>query len=299
MQEIVISLAQGTARILCHESLHTTTNNVSGYTCGTWPPPWVCTSSFIGFPSTTLDLFTTGSKSGSYSNIFGGANAFSVQIRFQPTDFVSPHATSAVTDAQSPGLSTGAKAGIGVGVAIGVLTLLLLGALLLWRRRRKPKTDQTPVTHQTPYGVDTKQELDGTSYATPRVKNTSPPVTELEASEAHSDLTSSQPGTRILDPIASDAQFEDAAKLPGLAASSEINSSFTDPQEPADAVPETQSTASAPHEVRLREVDEEHDIRQQIKRIRTEKERLARIDELERLEAELQERLAGPTTTGN
>ncbi|KAH6714058.1 hypothetical protein BKA61DRAFT_55400 [Leptodontidium sp. MPI-SDFR-AT-0119] len=286
----------------------------SGYTCGTWPPPWVCTSSFIGFPSTTLDLFTTGSK-------FGGANAFSVQIRFQATDFVSTTnlgppavntltdtqppglstfsvqirfqatdfvttaylnspAINTLTDTQPPGLSTGAKAGIGVGVAIGVLTLLLLGALLLWRRRRKAKTDQTPVTNQTPYGVDTKQELDGTSYAIPRVENTSPPVAELEASEAHSDFTSSQPGTRILDPIASDAQFEDAAKLPGLAASSD------------DAVPETQSTASAPHEVRLREVDEEHDIRQQIKRIRNEKERLARINELERLEAELQERLA-------
>src|SRR5262249_37904195 len=146
---------------------------------------WVCTSSFIGNPQTTLDLYTTGSKSGSYTPVFGGVNAFSVQIRFQATDFASTttsnsNSTGAITDAQPPGLSTGAKAGIGVGVAIGVLALLLLGALLLGalllrRRKRKPKTDQTPVTDQTPYGIDTKQELDGTSYATPKVKDASPP----------------------------------------------------------------------------------------------------------------------------
>jgi len=230
------------------------------------------------------------------------------------------HATGIVTDIQSPGLSTGAKAGIGVGIAIGVLALLLLGALLLGRRRRKPKTDQTP------YGIDTKQELDGTSYATPKVKDISPPVAELEASEPHSDFTSSQPGTRMQDPIASSsftaggaepqtqanlastepspliaphARSANAVELPGLVTSREVNSSVANPQELTSAVPETRSAASAPHEARLREVEGEHDIQQQIKRIREEKERLTRINELERLEAELQERLAGPTGTGN
>lgn len=258
----------------------------SGYTCGTYSYAWVCTSSYIGNPQTTLDLYTAGSKSGSYTAVFGGVNAFSVQIRFQATDFVSkttsnpsatatvaatdfvstttsnPSATATVTDVQSPGLSTGAKAGIGVGVAIGVLALLLLGALLF---RRKPKIDQTPVTEQTQYGTDTKQELDGIPYVTPKVKDVSPPVAELDASELHSDFTSSQQGMTIRDLI--------------------------------DAVPETRSAASAPHEARIREVEGEHDIQQQIKRIREEKERLTRINELERLEAELQERLAGPTST--
>lgn len=231
-------------------------------------------------------------------------------------------ATGAGTDLQSPGLSTGAKVGIGVGVTIGVLVLLLLGALLLRRRRRKPRIDQTPITDQTRYGIDTKQELDGTTYATPRVKDVSPPVAELDASKPQSDFTSSQPGLRIRDPIASScfaaggaepytqanltstepsplvaphARSQDAVELPSLAASMLVNSSVAYPQELADAVPETRSAASAPYEARLREVEGEHDIQQQIKRIREEKERLTRINELEKLEAELQERLAGPT----
>ncbi|KAI9767711.1 MAG: hypothetical protein M1839_004372 [Geoglossum umbratile] len=303
-----------------------------GYTCGTYYGyPWICTSPYIGNPQTTLDLYTAGTKSGSYTAVFGGVNAFSVQIRFQATDFVSTtnsnlHTTGAATDAQSSGLSTGAKAGIGVSVAIGILALLLLGALLLMRRQRKPKADQAPVTEQTPYGVDTKQELDGTSYATRTIKGVSPPVVELDASEAHSNFTSSQPGTRIQDPITSSsfatggaetqtqanltsiepsplvtphAQSEDTVELPGPAASREVNSSVADSQELADAVLEMRSAVSAPHDARLTEVEGEHDIRQQIKRLREEKERLTRINELERLEAELQRRLAGPTTTGN
>ena len=241
----------------------------------------------------------------------------------QATDFVSTtnsnlQATGAVTDAQSPDLSTGAKAGIGVGVAIGVLALLLLGALLLRRRRRNLKTDQTP------YGIDTKQELDGTSYATPKVKDVFPPVAELDASEPHSDIMSSQPGTRIRDPIASGsfvaggaephtqanltsterpprvaphARSEDAVEPPSLAASRKVNSIVAYPQELAGVVPETRSAASAPHEARVRKVEGEHDIEQQIKRIKEEKKRLTRINELERLEAELQERLAGSTST--
>lgn len=256
-------------------------------------------------------MYTAGSKSGSYT-AFGGVNAFSVQIRFQATDFVSttssnPHPTPSLSTTSSnphptgPVTSTGAKAGIGVGVAIGVLALLLLGALLIRRRRRKPRTDQTPVTDQTPltdqtpYGIDTKQELDGTSYATPKVKDVSPPVAEVDAAEPHTqaNLTSTEPSPLV----APHARSEDAVELPSLAASRVVNSSVAYPQELADAVPETRSAVSAPHEARLREVEGEHDIQQQIKRIREEKERLTRINELERLEAELQERLAGPTST--
>jgi hypothetical protein len=58
---------------------------------------------------------------------------------------------------------------------------------------------------------------------------------------------------------------------------------------------DAQSAASAPREPVVGEVEEEHDIQQQIKRIREEKERLTRINELGRLEAELEERLARST----
>jgi hypothetical protein len=169
-----------------------------------------------------------------------------------------------------------------------VLALLLLGALLLRRRRRKPKTDQTSITEQKPYGIDTKQELDGTSYATPKAKDVTPPIAELDASGPRSDLPSSL--------VASHTQSEVAVELPSLAASRVVNSSVAYPQELANAVPETPSALLATHEAKFREVDGEYDIQQQIKRIREEKERLTRINELERLEAELQERLAGPTS---
>jgi MYXO-CTERM domain-containing protein len=215
------------------------------------------------------------------------------------------------TDALSPGLPTGSKAGICACVTIGVLALLLLGVLLLKRRRRKPKTDCMPVPEQTPYGVDTKQELGWTSYATRRVKDVALPVAELGAPDPYSDFTSSQPGTRIRDLIASGsftagdaephtqanlistepsplaaphAQFEDTVELPGLAASRGANSSVTNPQNMVDAVLETRSVASAPHEASLGKVEGGHDIRQQIKRIREERERLTRINELEILE---------------
>ena len=174
-----------------------------------------------------------------------------------------------------------------MGVTIGVLVLLLLGALLLKQQRRKPRIDQTLITDQTRYRIDTKQELDGTTYATPRVKDVSPPVAELNASRPQSNFTSSQLGLRIRDPIASGgfaargakphtqanlastepsplvaphARSEDAVKLPSLAASRVVNSSVAYPQKLADAMPETRSVASAPYKARLREVEGEHDI---------------------------------------
>jgi hypothetical protein len=86
-----------------------------------------------------------------------GINAFSVQVRFQSTDFqttstsstasiTSPPktlpATVTVTTTGTPSssggsLSTGGRAGISVGVVIFVLGLALLGTLLYLRRRRQ------------------------------------------------------------------------------------------------------------------------------------------------------------------
>jgi MYXO-CTERM domain-containing protein len=269
----------------------------------------------------TLDLYISNTLTGSYTVVTGpggAANAPSVQIRFQATDIMpttsrsihsAPPATVTVTATSpglsttatsSPGLSTGAKAGVSVGVIIGVLTLLLLGALLVRRRRRRRK----PIADQTPYGVGTKQELDGNNFVTPRVRDTASHIAELDASEHLSDVTSSQQGTRIRDstgpsPLAAPhARSEDVVEQPGPAASSEGVSSAADAQERVGDGPERGSAAPPPQDAGLGEGEEQDGIRRQIKRIREEKERLSRINELERMEAQLEERLAGPSSTG-
>ena len=75
----------------------------------------------------------------------GVLNAFSVQVRFQTSDFgttITTLAKGTVTvtstiTSQPQSLSTGAQAGIGVAVAIVVIGLLLLGACIFLRRRRR------------------------------------------------------------------------------------------------------------------------------------------------------------------
>ncbi len=152
-----------------HELLETKNNFISGYECNNGGNQWPCTSALS---SATLDLYTDYAKSGSVTVQGYTANAYSVQIRNRASDFFTASssgsqtvgsstgsATNTVTNKPPHGLSTGAKAGIGVGVAIGVLALLVLGALLLRKRRRqKDEAKQTTSTDQVPY---TKPELDG------------------------------------------------------------------------------------------------------------------------------------------
>lgn len=215
------------------------------------------------------------------------------------------NATDTLIADQSPGLSTGAKAGIGVGAAVGVLAVLTLGALLLKRQRRTIKSQPEPSTEEKLYGIDSKQELDGAFQRASSVEDASPSVAELDAPVqppgsasgrlatsgpwplARAELSSREPSPNI--PRRSDGSSE----LPGPAASREVKPSATNCQELAADARETKSTVPAPPEANLEAVDVEgeHDIQQQLIRLRNERARLTRIHELERMEADLQQRL--------
>lgn len=243
--------------------------------------------------------------------------------------------TDATTDARSSNLWLGPV----LGITIGVLALVLLGALLIMRRRRKPRSNRIAVIEKTPCGLDAIPELDGAFYVTQNIRDAPPHVAELDASERPLQSTSTDLVTRTEIPrpsrslaargaksttqaelasteipsfAVSHARFENAAELPSLVAAKKVKSGVAHPQELADAASKTPSVAPARHETRVVELDGEDDVKQQIKRIREEKkkltrinrkekERLRRINELERLETALQDRLAGrkPTPTTN
>jgi hypothetical protein len=82
--------------------------------------------------------------------------------------------TAADADAASSGMSTGAKAGIGAGIGAAVLALVIVGALLFRRRRRK----QTSVTKAAPQKPEhnAKPELDGAALAHGTEKGSTPPA---------------------------------------------------------------------------------------------------------------------------
>lgn len=145
----------------------------------------------------------------------------------------------------------------------------------------------------------------------------SPSVAELDAPVLRTDFASRRPETRTQHSVASDRlatscygsptrvelsstepsprvpqRLDGAAEVPGLATSREVNSSATDCQDLATDVPETQSTALSTPGAKVKEVEGEHDIRQQLIKIQNERERLTRIHKRERMEANLQQRLA-------
>lgn len=62
------------------------------------------------------------------------------------------------SDAESPGISTGAKAGIGVGIAVGVLAILVAVVLLRLKKRRKAAQAVEP-QHTLPEMADQDQDL--------------------------------------------------------------------------------------------------------------------------------------------
>ncbi len=274
-------------------------------------------------------MWNSGTKLGtSFTTSIGGANAFAVQIRFRATptpisSSINPKTTATVTgvdlpvsstsNAHSHGLSSGAKAGIGVGVTIGLLaSLFILGALLLRRRRRRPEkqnptVDRSPGIDTMPYGIFTKQELDGTSRENGAMNHASTHRAELDGTEFPGNMVHLEPGTRTRPlPVSSDLttrSVEAETQIQVQPGSTETAATITprtqpeDTNEPRsnadDAVPEKVSPS---HGSRPEDVGGEEDIKQQLQRIRDEKERLSRINELERMELALEERLARRTT---
>lgn len=99
--------------------------------------------------STSASTATTDhSTTSSGSSVSNSASSTSTPAPAQPT--TSTVVSESSSPAKSKGLSTGAKAGIGIGVAIGAF-LVLLGALLLCRRRRTRKTTTLPRGLDTAY----------------------------------------------------------------------------------------------------------------------------------------------------
>ena len=208
---------------------------------------------------------------------FGGANAFSVQVRYQSSDFsifsnaASPGITTpprtlptvAVTPsstAGASGLSSGTKAGIGIGVVIVVLGFALLSVMLLVYRQRGRMPEET-VT-----GV----RRDAYDYAA-RVPVRPPRMADVPPPSSTPDRTG-QPYMEAhhvpADPGMMQARHQGASELAGSA-------------------PEGLQTQGDV------EGDRSEDVWRRLNRAREEREEsLARIAELNRLEEALESQLA-------
>ncbi|KAI1088927.1 hypothetical protein F5B19DRAFT_402161 [Rostrohypoxylon terebratum] len=137
----------------------------SGYSCQTQSEgfPWYTTDLCIQRMAESITyLYTTrtpGEDPETSTTTGGGTlNAFGVAIRWHASDLATE--TTSVSRLAGPtiisvsqgsgGLSSGAKAGLGVGVAIAGI-LVLVGAFLLWRRRRRHRGEaSTVIRNQQP-----------------------------------------------------------------------------------------------------------------------------------------------------
>lgn len=113
------------------------------------------TTSSSGLSSATT---TSDTAASSYSTAGTTSGVTATPI---PTATASTSATAASTE---KGLSTGAQAGIGVGVAFGVLAVLLVAALLLWRRHRKRLWAKS-ADAQLPSASEKKVALNGNNWS--------------------------------------------------------------------------------------------------------------------------------------
>jgi hypothetical protein len=141
--------------------------------------------------SLTCQTQTVNSYYNTYLCTGGPENALSVQVRYQSTDSAflssvqagltptpgvsttststnstrtnstntSPTATVTVTPSAN-NLSAGAKAGIGVLTALLCLALLIIGALILLRRRKRSGVTEEGQQHDQSLGIDLKPELE-------------------------------------------------------------------------------------------------------------------------------------------
>jgi hypothetical protein len=213
----------------------------------------------------------------------GGVNAYAILVHFQSTDF-SP-STSSSASAPSPpktqpatvtvtpataggaaGLSGGAKAGIGVGVVIIVLGLALMGAMIFIYRQRRRMLGQASAgaPHATAYD-------DGAGEpAGPPAMADLPPSSTPDRNGPYMDA--------LYVPVA-----------PGMAPSRNNSTG-----ELAGSFPEEMQAQGSG------EVDRsEEEVRRRLNRAREERESLARIVQLNRLEETLESQLANRRHNGS
>jgi LPXTG-motif cell wall-anchored protein len=285
-------------------------NSISGYSCitsqsdivfYTWWSTYSCGSPVsAGQLSTTIQEYSSRSLIGLFTPTNArGVNAFSVQVRFQSSDFPTSTKTSTTPPtvtvtttilSQPQGLSTGAQAGIGVAVAIVVFALLLLGAFLYFRRRRRqrqPAPTEPPRSDYDTRGLYTKPELEADDIPKKTPPAAKPQIAELDEILRDTDETVSRPEPEISESSASrSVTAKDQKPRPRPAAST---GAVSTPDEPVASLPEdtvARDSGAADEE------ESEEELRQKIHRTKEERERLARIDELSRLEARLETRLA-------
>jgi len=287
-------------------------NSISGYSCITdsgvfpWWGTYSCDSPFSARQlSTTIQEYSSSNLIGFFTATYGGAiNAFSVQVRFQSSDFPTSTKTSttpatvtvtATTTApsQPQGLSTGAQAGIGVAVAIVVLALLLLGTFFYFRRRRRQRQSaptEPPRSDYDTHGLYTKPELEADDVPKSKPPAAEPQIAELNAQGEilrDTDKAVSRPEPEIRESSASrSVAAKDQEPQPRPAAST---GAVSTPDEPVSSLPED---TAARDSGAADEEESEEELRRKIHRTREERERLARIDELSRLEARLETKLA-------
>jgi len=212
----------------------------------------------------------------------GAVNAFSLQVRYQATDAAafnnsklttttnngSTTATSngttstPMTRADPRGISSGAKAGIGVGVAL-ILIFLSLGAWMLFRLRKRRSFQGASTTHNRSIGQEAHFDV-GLGYlqSKPELKDTSKNAskkTRLVYQQENTPRDVTQPEIRDLR-----ATQEIWHSVPNIT----TEGSLVEDDESVEAIQE-----------RLRKVKEE-------------RERLATLGELSRLQAQLEQRLA-------
>jgi hypothetical protein len=281
-----------------------------------WYSTYSCTS-VIANLVTTIGEYSSGSLQTSYtisavsSGDDGGLNAFSVQVRFQSTDFqptstppITPPpktlpATVTVTTTSaagaSGGLSGGARAGVGVGVVIIVLALALLGALLYLHRQRQRVLMQPAEPRVDAYDTAARPELESGGilrespaaypYHQPdAMKPVSPPAMPDAASQLYME-----------------SQYAPAAAemsaVPYAPAAMEMSAALhQEASELSGSVPEDGQARS----IGEGDADEsEEEVRRRLNRAKEERESLARIVELRRLESVLERQLANRRQSGN
>ncbi|KAI1324734.1 hypothetical protein F5Y16DRAFT_402145 [Xylariaceae sp. FL0255] len=155
-----------------------------------WEPTFGCTSS-VQSPSleTVVSVVSDGVTTRATTVLLStdGINAFSIEVRYQSTDFVpittssatptEPASTSAIPTqtaaAQSAALSSGAIAGIAVGTGVAVIFASILLFMILRRRHRRQPTPVQPAENSY------SQAITEYTHSVPHELDASAPIQEL------------------------------------------------------------------------------------------------------------------------